>query len=222
MSSRKGKKSDESKDAEEFQYLIVLDFEATCEKDQKIPNPEIIEFPMVVVDVGAQQLVEDVWIQVYVKPVENPVLSAFCTELTGITQEVVDQAVEFPQAYEQVIQFLTEHGFINCAEPKSFAFVTCGHWDLSSALPKQARSSGMKVHKAFSRWINVKDEFERFYGRKGHGMKHLLETLNLELTGRHHSGIDDCRNIAKIVIKMLQDGCSFQINGTNHKKSLYQ
>ena len=33
-----------------------------------------------------------------------------------------------------------------------------------------------------------------------------LNILDLELEGRHHSGIDDCKNIARICTKMLEDG----------------
>lgn len=35
----------------EFDYLFVLDFEATCDKDVRLYPQEIIEFPVVVVDV---------------------------------------------------------------------------------------------------------------------------------------------------------------------------
>ena len=35
----------------ELQFLLVLDFEATCIKNNKIyPCPEIIEFPVIIVD----------------------------------------------------------------------------------------------------------------------------------------------------------------------------
>jgi len=32
-----------------------------------------------------------------------------------------------------------------------------------------------------------------------------FKKLNLTLDGRHHSGIDDTRNIAKILLKMIAD-----------------
>jgi len=39
----------------------------------------------------------------------------------------------------------------------------------------------------------------------------MLEHLHLRLEGRHHSGIDDCRNITAIAKKMLQDGFVFSL-----------
>ena len=40
------------------------------------------------------------------------------------------------------------------------------------------------------------------------GMAGMLRALDLELVGRHHSGIDDARNIARIVITLLAKGCT--------------
>uniref|UniRef100_A0A7S4KAW0 Exonuclease domain-containing protein n=2 Tax=Odontella aurita TaxID=265563 RepID=A0A7S4KAW0_9STRA len=37
-------------------------------------------------------------------------------------------------------------------------------------------------------------------------MAGMLRELGMELRGRHHSGIDDCRNIARICERMLKDG----------------
>lgn len=38
----------------------------------------------------------------------------------------------------------------------------------------------------------------------------MLTVLNMDLIGKHHSGIDDCRNICRIVQRMIQDGCVIQ------------
>jgi inhibitor of KinA sporulation pathway (predicted exonuclease) len=77
-----------------YDYLVVVDFEATCEdnKNQTVEvrplktheRPEIIQFPAVLINVRNQSVVDT--FNTYVKPVERPKLSAFCTELTGITQ----------------------------------------------------------------------------------------------------------------------------------------
>ena len=37
----------------------------------------------------------------------------------------------------------------------------------------------------------------------------MLEQCGLELEGRHHSGIDDCKNLARVVIKQLEEGYEF-------------
>jgi len=41
------------------------------------------------------------------------------------------------------------------------------------------------------------------------GMEDMLQKCGLKLEGRHHSGIDDAKNIASIVIHMLKSGFKF-------------
>jgi len=72
---------------QEFQYFVVIDFEATCDKEKKPHPQEIIEFPSVLVNSMTGQ-VEDCF-QIYVRPTYNQLLSDFCRELTGIQQTQV-------------------------------------------------------------------------------------------------------------------------------------
>lgn len=67
-------------------YFCVVDFEATCWEDQdfKSAESEIIEFPAVLLN--AKSLVKEAEFHSYCRPAINPVLSEFCTSLTGITQ----------------------------------------------------------------------------------------------------------------------------------------
>ena len=69
---------------QEFQYFVVIDFEATCDKEKNPYPQEIIEFPSVLVNSMTGQL-EDSF-QIYVRPTCNHLLSDFCKELTGIQQ----------------------------------------------------------------------------------------------------------------------------------------
>ncbi len=52
--------------------------------------------------------------------------------------------------------------------------------------------------------IDVKDIFRVRYGDFRGGMALMLDYMGLELQGRHHSGLDDSRNISRMVIE-LQD-----------------
>ena len=74
---------------QDFQYFVVIDFEATCDKG-KNPHPqEIIEFPSVIVNSMTGQL--EACFQTYVRPTCNQILSDFCKDLTGIQQIQVCQ-----------------------------------------------------------------------------------------------------------------------------------
>jgi inhibitor of KinA sporulation pathway (predicted exonuclease) len=51
-------------------------------------------------------------------------------------------------------------------------------------------------------------------------MPDMLNRLNLKLDGRHHSGIDDARNIAKIAQTLISKGMVFS-NNMVHDSSQY-
>lgn len=44
----------------------------------------------------------------------------------------------------------------------------------------------------------------------------MLENLGMEYDGRPHCGLDDSRNIARIAIHMLKDGCQLRVNECLH------
>jgi ERI1 exoribonuclease 3 len=209
-------------------YYCVIDFEATCLRDSQISNQEIIEFPAVFIN--AETLSAEFEFHSYVKPVRNAMLSEFCTELTGIEQATVDAAPEFGRVFFQFCSFLAEHGLAggktrtrasgDVMPPREIIFVTHGDWDLKTMLPQQCQVSNMKVPSEFKRWVNLKNvykdwETQREAEKKGHkkkssrrglGMAHMLTYLDMELVGRHHSGIDDTRNIARMLVELCRRG----------------
>lgn len=80
-----------------WKHYLVIDLEATCADDGSIPDNEreIIEIGAVLVETAGLTTVEEY--QSFVRPVQHPVLSPFCTELTTITQAEVDAAPLFPE-----------------------------------------------------------------------------------------------------------------------------
>ena len=183
--------------AQELSYYLVLDFEATCDSSRlSSPKPqEIIEFP--VLAVNAKTLKTERTFHTYVRPTSNPVLTPFCTQLTGITQSQVDGQPTLPEVLRSFHSWLETNGFL---EPSiRFCFVTCGDWDLKTMLPGQCKYFNWPVPEYFSSWMNIKLVFQRLTGVKAKGMPHMLEYFEIPLEGRHHSGIDDSKNIAKIL-----------------------
>jgi ERI1 exoribonuclease 3 len=184
---------------QKFDYICVLDFEATCDRGSW-PTQEIIEFPVVPIDTKTLSVHEEIFHR-YVRPVSCPQLTPFCTELTGIQQATVDQAEPFLavfSAFDQYLSCLTEN------RAKSVCFVTCGDWDLKTMLPKQCRALGLPVPSYFTKWINIKHVYQKTFRKKAGGMMGMLQDLGITHTGRHHSGIDDVKNIANIVIHLIQ------------------
>src|SRR3990167_4098540 len=103
-----------------MEYLLILDFEATCEEQTRISPQEVIEFPSVLLNIRTNTVVDE--FQSYVRPIHHPVLSKFCTELTGITQDKVEQAPTFPTVFANYLNWLQSHNL----NEQNCLIVTCG------------------------------------------------------------------------------------------------
>ncbi len=199
-----------NKTQQPFRYYIILDFEATCEENNRSFFNEIIEFPSVVLDSQEMKCISE--FRTFVKPQKNPILSDFCTKLTGITQQQVNEGISLKEALQKYDTWLQEL----FKKDDSWTFVTCGNWDLATILPKNCEAYGISLPNYFASFVNIKTTFKNFYHENPMGMANMLRYLKLELEGKHHSGIDDCRNIAKIVIKLMQQHCVVTL--TDQKK----
>lgn len=197
--------------AANVKFFCVLDFEKTCEdreKDNSWGPQEIIEFPSVLLRRAPCAVLAQ--FQSFVKPRVNPALTPFCTTLTGITQEQVDSAEPLMEVLKQHHTWLREY----CPLADDCIFVTCGDMDLKTSLPEDPNVVGEDVHSCYKQWLNIKKEFGRFYtqwykkGKQPRNMTEMLERLDIALEGQHHSGIDDCRNITKVLERMIAGGWS--------------
>ncbi len=192
-----------------FDRLVILDFEATCESD-RLPDPqEIIEFPSVLLDLREGRIVDE--FTSFVRPIHEPRLSEFCTELTSITQEDLAGAPTFTEVFAAHQAWLLGHDLMG--GERAGVIVTCGDWDLKTMLPVQCRAAEPPINvlpAIYRRWINIKKIFSKTRrGSKAFGMSSMLRDLGLELIGRHHRGIDDCRNIARIAQALARQGAEF-------------
>lgn len=189
-----------------YDFILVLDFEATCEEPTP-PNflPEIIEFPVVVIDINTRQLVGE--FHSFVRPAHNAVLSPFCKSLTGITQQQVDLAPTLPEVVRRFEEW--HKSVIPCG--KTSIFATDGPWDLRDFMYRYSVCEGVAMFPPlFFRWLDVKESFAAFFNCRHGKIQAMLEYLGLgEFEGRLHSGLDDARNIARIIVAMLDRGCTF-------------
>ncbi|KAA0202838.1 hypothetical protein HAZT_HAZT001943 [Hyalella azteca] len=194
-----------------FQYLLILDFEATCFK--KFDNPdfgaqsqEIIEFPAL--KLNPETLTVESTFQEFVKPVIHPELSDFCTKLTSITQHDVDNSGVFAEVLKRFnAWYEKEVGASSCLP------ITCGDWDLKTMLPNQCRREGIPVPPALRQWHNLKKSYCAATSVYCRSLTEMLHGLSLSFEGRLHRGIDDCRNINTIVVELLKRGIVFNPTG---------
>ena len=178
-------------------YYAVIDFECTCwqAEDENRGLHEIIEFPAVFVN--SKTLEVELEFHQYVRPTENPILSPFCVELTGISQASVDSASDLKTVLADFEMFLKENRI------DSFTACTDGPWDFTKFLAPEATRKKIPVPPWTKRWLDVRRRFQySFELEKWLGVSYMLEMLNMEFQGREHSGIDDARNIARIVVAL--------------------
>ncbi|WP_438041976.1 exonuclease domain-containing protein [Sorangium sp. So ce128] len=169
-------------------FFLVIDLEATCDEEGRIPERimEIIEIGAVLVDGATLEPVSE--LATFVRPVIRPKLTEFCTKLTTITQADVDAAPTFPEAVAALGRFVGQREALFCSwgdyDRKQFE-IDAARWGVP--LPLQGH---MNIKKRFSAALGVTQRY---------GMASALERLGLPLHGTHHRGIDDARNIARIL-----------------------
>jgi len=162
------------------------------------------------------ELVEE--FRTFVRPTWKPTLSSFCTQLTGISQSQVDTAPLFPEALVKLEAFLIKNGLIDAKTGQRlvrFCWCSDGPFDIRDFVVKQCFISQIKMPTWFqgdvldvkSLVIRISSTSNKAYAakQKRRSMKipDQLKALDLPaFEGRHHSGIDDTRNIAKIVIEL--------------------
>jgi len=199
-----------------FQYYLVLDFESTCQEGTKIDPQEIIEFPCLLIRSPDFVLVDQ--FHEYIRPVAHPVLTKFCTDLTGITQDMIQDKDTFPDVLSRFVSWYNSHHL----SPSNSSFVTCGQWDLVTMLPEQCRYSGQTVPSMLDvgssgEFVNIKLTYQTTTGKYGKGLMAMQNHLGLKFEGRLHSGIDDCRNIWFVMKSLVDRGAELNKNGMTKK-----
>lgn len=194
-----------------FDYLLVIDFEATCEESNERYKHEIIEFPVILVNLETYK-VEDEF-HTYCQPTINPLLSEFCVQLTGITQDKVDKADKFPEVLKKMETWMNSH---KLGSGKKFAVLTDGPWDMSRFLFMQCQHCRIPFPKWGKKWINLRKTYSNFYQCRRTKLNEMLVSLGMSFEGHMHSGLDDSRNIARIAVRLAEDGCELRINEYLH------
>ena len=172
-------------------HLCVLDLEATCWQDQPPAQNEIIELGALHFD---PQLGTRSEFQTFVRPRLAPQLSDFCRELTSITQHQVDTAPHFPEAFAAFQLWRS-------SLPPDHVLASWGAYDRKQLLLDTALHG---IPFEIPRHLNIKHAFAELTGTRPMSMSGALGLLRLPLHGTHHRGIDDARNIARILAHLLE------------------
>lgn len=181
-------------DLEKFKYYLIIDVEANCpEKDSvTLEDMEMIEIGAVMVCANTLKKIDE--FSTFIKPVRFPQLSVFCTNLTSITQDDVDNATEYPEAITALVRWLEKFD--------NFLFCSWGNYDKQQF---ELESTFHNVPYPISApHLNIKKQFSKSQRvRKRQGMAGALKLAHISIEGTHHRGIDDANNMVKLMPYVL-------------------
>jgi inhibitor of KinA sporulation pathway (predicted exonuclease) len=174
--------------------LLIIDIEATCWQGESAPEgeeSEIIEIGICTLDISSGQRLDKRSILVQPK---HSRISEFCTQLTTITQEQVDQGISFTDACK-----ILEEEYLS----RERVWASYGDYD-RAMFTKQCQQR--QINYPFgTRHINIKTLFPILCAHPWEvGMAKALELLEIPLEGTHHRGGDDAWNIGAIASLLIQ------------------
>lgn len=178
--------------------LLIIDLEATCWEDRLDPTTgqqqseqsmEIIEFGCALATRRGELIDSQSFL---VRPERQPRISELCQSLTGITQDMVDAAPPFAEAVEALNSWLGQPG-------EFFIWCSWGNYDLLH-VQAQCRQAGSSAAVLGYPHLNLKRLWRRSTKqRKKTGLASALAYHGLGFEGQHHRGVDDTRNIVRLL-----------------------
>lgn len=179
------------------------------------------EFPAILMNLQTGKI-EDSFHR-YVRPTEKPVLTEFCRNLTGITQNSVNNAQTISYVLDEFDQWLKLNlkkrnlklpkmllNGIRYENSADCAFVTWGG-DFDYFLDRECkRKFIINKPQYFNQWIDLKIIFINIFHIRLPFLN-ALQYLNMRFIGRNHSGLDDAKNTANMAYKLIQTNYKFYI-----------
>ncbi|KAK9245308.1 ribonuclease H-like domain-containing protein [Lipomyces tetrasporus] len=204
-------------------YILCLDIEATFDGDKSFSQEthEVIELPCILIDIKERAIIDE--FHTFVKPTLKSQLTEKCVALTGIHQEDVDHAPTFAEAIHLLDGFMKKHsdklypppqvgtpppnGWSRLG-PRNYAWVTDGHADIERFLClRSCRINRVRLPAYMAgQYIDMKLLFKtHFRERSFRRIPEMLAKWGLKFEGREHSGLQDARQVARIMLLMVQN-----------------
>ena len=143
----------------------------------------------------------------FVRPTERPVLSEFCTRLTGIDQATVDKAETLDRVLVKFGAWLDEFA------GEDYALAADCQSDLRHFLLPECRRKKIRVRDAWRCWVDIgRHLMVHFDLRRPGNLQMKLAKVGLVFEGTPHRGIDDARNIGRLALALQERGVSLVIN----------
>lgn len=137
--------------------------------------------------------------KVLVKPKINPILSDYCIELTGITQQQIDQeGIDFPKFLQMFFEWCADSD-LYCFDSKPYGARLFDR----DVLMENCELLGIKFPFVLSRFHNINEVFTQYgYTVKQSGS--APEAFGIEISSRIHDALNDAGGLL-IALKALSE-----------------
>lgn len=173
--------------------IVIIDLEATCWEGFTAPlgqTNEIIEIGICLLDPFAAEISKKR--SIFVKPTES-LISPFCTELTSITAQMVDN---LGIGFEEACHILEQE-----YDTRNRLWASWGSFDreffLNQCRRRKVRFPMSKKHS------NLKRVFQDNHGIRM-GLVRALDAVGIQQEGVQHRGDDDAFNTALLLRHLIE------------------
>jgi inhibitor of KinA sporulation pathway (predicted exonuclease) len=183
------------------EYIAIVDLEATCWDDKVFQrqNSEIIEIGALLLSLNDENYLNIIKeFDIFVKPIKHPVLSDYCKNLTSISQSDVDNGVSLSEAME----LLKKEMFFS----ENIIFGSWGKYDFNF-IEEQCNINEIQIPFNPQKVVNLKSLVASIkkWTKRGLGINVALKELKMEFEGTPHRGIEDVKNIRRILLEIKEE-----------------
>lgn len=175
--------------------MLIIDLEATCwdqmKRSDQLLITEIISVGVVEVCLKSRVILKKK--EFLVRPKNNPILSSYCTELTGITQEQVDSAPDLRIVSKKIRQFF----------PGSENMIWSAYGDDNNLVVSDFTAKKAVIPFKGS-YYDIQELFMMKKGlEKRVNLEKAMEMVGLSFIGRKHNSLVDAENTARLLLEIL-------------------
>lgn len=170
--------------------IIIFDLEMCCWDDGRERNTgEIIEIGLC--QINTKNLEINKVAQYYVRP-ESDEVSQFCTDLTGITPKIVQrQGRPLNEVLATIKKNFGSSGKV---------FMAWGQDD--KILLDEINEKGIEFE--MGDYVNAAALIRILTGKDRNSQIQAMAEFGLEFEGSQHSGVDDAKNLARLIIEVMK------------------
>lgn len=177
-------------------HWLVIDLEATTDDGGwPLEEMEVIEIGASIVTRAGREIDH---FQRFIRPQRRPLLTAFCRQLTHITQANIDHASPTKYVWEQFERWLGQH------LPKLEGWASWGDYDRKQ-LEQEWQQKQLNSALEHLPHTNLKQLFANARQLKHPlGLNSALQLAGMQFSGQQHRALEDARNTARLLPLVLR------------------